>query len=100
MGLTIITTMRHFLYIWPALSAIIASASVESQVFKQTPALFPLQQDVGTADLFPMTDCFGFKLEEASIDEMQRAMEKGKLNSVGLVTCYMTRAFQTEQYIK
>lgn len=65
-----------------------------------TPPLLPLMKDAGTTELFPMADCFGFKLEEATIDDMQKAMEKGKLTSVQLVLCYMLRAQQTHNYIK
>ncbi|KAH8179261.1 amidase domain-containing protein [Sarocladium implicatum] len=56
-------------------------------------------QAAGTEELFSMPDCWGFKLEEATIDEMQKAMEDGKLTSVQLVLCYMMRAHQTQQYI-
>lgn len=89
-----------------AVSAVVVSAGAAiandqlHHLTQHTPPLIPLQQYAGTADLFPMADCFGFKLEEATIDQMQKAMEEGRLTSVGLVTCYMTRAFQTEQYIK
>ena len=68
-----------------------------------TPSFFPLEQNQtpqGNPDLFPMSDCFGFKLEEASIDEMQAAMKSGKLTSVQLVTCYLMRNYQTASYIK
>lgn len=65
-----------------------------------TPQLVPLQENALTTELFPMADCHGFKLEEATIDQMQEAMEKGNLTSVKLVGCYLTRTFQTEEYIK
>ncbi|KAJ6783800.1 hypothetical protein PWT90_02916 [Aphanocladium album] len=64
-----------------------------------TPPLIPLQQNANSTELFPMADCHGFKLEEATIDEMQEAMQSGNLTSVKLVGCYLTRTFQTEQYI-
>lgn len=69
-------------------------------MFTYTPPLLPLEANAGSDNLFPMDSCFGFKLHEATIDEMQEAMRKGKLTSVQLVTCYMTRAHQTQQYIK
>ena len=47
-----------------------------------------------------MPSCYGFTLEEATIDQMQDAMSSGKLTSVQLVTCYMKRIYQTDQYIK
>ncbi|QPH10557.1 hypothetical protein C2857_001928 [Epichloe festucae Fl1] len=64
-----------------------------------TPNLIPSQNNAGSNKLFPMGDCHGFKLEEATIDQMQKAMESRKLTSVQLVDCYMTRTFQTQQYI-
>ncbi|KAF4984792.1 hypothetical protein FZEAL_83 [Fusarium zealandicum] len=68
-------------------------------LFSYTPNLIPLQENAGTEDLFPMGDCNGFKLEEATIDQMQKAMESGKLTSVQLVTCYLVRTYQTQEYI-
>lgn len=65
-----------------------------------TPPLRPDMEAAGSDDLFPMSDCWGFQLEEATIDEMQKAMDDGKLTSVQLVLCYMMRAHQTQQYIK
>lgn len=65
-----------------------------------TPNLIPSQKNADSNKLFPMGDCHGFKLEEATIDQMQKAMESRKLTSVQLVDCYMTRTFQTQQYIK
>lgn len=61
---------------------------------------FPLEQNVGVSDLFPMPPCGAFKLEEATIDDMQAAMENGTLTSVQLITCYLARTFQTQSYIK
>ncbi|KAM5354536.1 hypothetical protein ACJ41O_001183 [Fusarium nematophilum] len=68
-------------------------------LFSYTPNLLPLQENAGTENLFPMGDCNGFELEEATIDEMQRAMRSGKLTSVQLVTCYLVRTYQTKEYI-
>lgn len=50
--------------------------------------------------LFPVLPCGKFKLEEATIDQMQAAMEAGTLTSVQLVGCYVLRTFQTDLYIK
>ncbi|KAK1625222.1 amidase signature domain-containing protein [Colletotrichum phormii] len=47
-----------------------------------------------------MPVCAGtFKLEEATIDQMQKAMTDGILTSQQLVMCYMQRTFQTQEYI-
>ncbi|OHF02014.1 glutamyl-tRNA(Gln) amidotransferase subunit A [Colletotrichum orchidophilum] len=79
--------------VFPAVSQLVASPSL------LTP-LFPLQQNENTTDLFPMPACAGtFKLEEATIDQMQKAMENGILTSQQLVMCYMQRTFQTQEYI-
>jgi len=60
---------------------------------------FPLLENSGTVELFPMPKCGPFSLEEATIDQMQSAMERGKLTSVQLVQCYLTRVYQTNDYI-
>lgn len=63
-------------------------------------SVFPLQQNAGTTELFPMPLCNGFKLEEATIDQMQQALSKSQFNSQQLVTCYLRRIYQTQQYLK
>ncbi|KAI1334743.1 amidase [Xylariaceae sp. FL0016] len=63
------------------------------------PPLFPLQQNADSTHLFPMAPCASFQLEEASIDDMQAAMQNGSLTSVQLVTCYLLRIYQTNEYI-
>jgi hypothetical protein len=63
-------------------------------------AVFPLLQDAGTTSLFPMPDCYGFALEEATIDQMQLAMSQGRLTSQQLVLCYLQRIHQTNVYIE
>ncbi|KND86303.1 putative amidase [Tolypocladium ophioglossoides CBS 100239] len=83
---------------WSALLAAGAHAGGLG-IFELTPPLIPLVQNAGSPALFPVGDCFGFALEEATIDDMQKAMQNGSLTSVSLVTCYMRRTFQTQQYI-
>ncbi|KAK1516624.1 amidase [Colletotrichum paranaense] len=63
------------------------------------PSVFPLLEDVGSADLFPMPLCGTFKLEEATIDEMQAALTAGTLTSQQLIGCYIQRTYQTQEYI-
>jgi amidase len=65
-----------------------------------TPPLFPLQKDADSSNLFPMSSCGSFHLEEATIDEMQTAMHNGTLTSVQLVACYLLRTLQVDEYIK
>lgn len=38
---------------------------------------------------FPMPLCHGFKLEEATVDQIQARLMSGKLTSVQLVQCYV-----------
>lgn len=72
----------------------------DEPLFSYNANLLPLEKNVGSSDLFPMADCNGFKLEEATFTQMQNAMKAGKLTSVQLVTCYLIRTYQTEEYIK
>ncbi|KAG6304107.1 hypothetical protein E4U09_000016 [Claviceps aff. purpurea] len=76
-----------------------AEAYWSDGIFDLTPDLIPSQDKAGSEGLFPMADCHGFALEEATIDEMQEAMGNGSLTSVQLLHCYMMRTFQTQQYI-
>ncbi|KAI3396229.1 hypothetical protein diail_12373 [Diaporthe ilicicola] len=64
-----------------------------------TPPLFPLEQYADSTALFPMPPCGSFRLEEASIDQMQEAMANGSLTSQQLVTCYIIRTYQTNSYV-
>ena len=53
-----------------------------------------------SAELFPMPHCNGITLEEATIDQLQDAMEKGRLTSVQIAVCYLQRIWQTDEYVK
>jgi amidase len=66
------------------------------------PYIFPLLQNGSQADSgqFPMPMCHGFKLEEATIDELQEELSSGRLTSVKLVLCYLRRIYQTDSYIQ
>ena len=75
-------------------SDLIASQDLESPV----PYYFPDQRDV--EDLFPMPDCNGVILEEATVDYLQDAMSKGHLTSTKIALCYMQRIYQTNGYTK
>lgn len=67
-----------------------------------TPYDFPILQNGSLADSgqFPMPLCDGFKLEEASIDQLQSALSNGTLTSVQIVMCYLERIYQTDEYIR
>ena len=49
---------------------------------------------------FPMPDCHGLTLEEATIDEMQGWMSSGLLTSRQLTKCYLGRILQLNEYVK
>jgi amidase len=83
-------------------SAIASSADslVASQILTDPYAYdFPRLGSPG-ASLFPMRDCHGFKLEEASVDDIQARLTNGTFNSVQLLECYLDRIYQTQPYLK
>lgn len=49
---------------------------------------------------FPMQKCHGLTLEEATIDQLQEALSKGKITTVKLVLCYLQRIYQTDEYLR
>lgn len=82
-----------------ALHGIHGAQALNASISQVSASLFPLEQYAGTAELFPMAPCGTFRLEEATIDEMQQAMTNGTLSSQQLVMCYITRTYQTNSYI-
>lgn len=75
-------------------------SSAYAQLEEPDVPLFPLQEHADSTQPFPMPRCGSFQLEEATIDQIQAAMGNGTLTSVQLVTCYMMRTYQTEDYAK
>lgn len=75
---------------------IIASQTLDNSV----PDWFPPLSDNGASTMFPMPLCNGFKLEEATIDQMQAAMKSGQLTAVQLLQCYTERMYQTNSYTR
>ena len=61
---------------------------------------FPLAQNANSSALFPVANCNGLELEEATIDQLQDAMSQGKLTAVQLAMCYLQRVYQVDKYIK
>lgn len=58
------------------------------------------RDDNSTGDgLFPMPLCNGIKIEDATIEELQRWMTLGQLSSQDLVSCYVARIEQTNPYV-
>lgn len=60
---------------------------------------FPRLGGDGAAQ-FPMRTCHGFKLEEATIDQIQAELTIGTFTAVQLLDCYMDRVYQTQPYLK
>lgn len=48
---------------------------------------------------FPMAQCHGLALEDASIDIIQRWLSSGKLTSVELVGCFLERINQVDGHV-
>ncbi|KAJ6184871.1 hypothetical protein N7519_006172 [Penicillium mononematosum] len=59
---------------------------------------FPRLGGDGAAQ-FAMRPCHGFKLEEATIDQIQAELEIGTFTGVQLLECYMDRVHQTQPYL-
>ena len=72
----------------------------DSPLQNPTPYYFPAEERAGTSNLFPMRDCNGHTIEEATIDQLQNYMSHGTLTSVQLVTCYLQRVLQINEYVK
>ncbi|CAI7611069.1 unnamed protein product [Penicillium glandicola] len=83
-------------------SSVIAHESdrlVESQILTD-PYLydFPRLGRDG-ASQFAMRTCHGFKLEEATIDQIQAELQNGTFTGVQLLECYMDRVHQTQPWL-
>ena len=76
--------------------SVLASSQVLENPF---PYDFPNQSETGV-ELFPMLQCQGLKLEEATVDQLQHWMGAGMLTSQQLVTCYVQRITQTDGYVR
>jgi amidase len=63
------------------------------------PYYFPPEDAAGSAALFPMPTCQGITLEEATIDQLQSYMRNGTLTSKTLLSCYLKRVQQVDEYI-
>jgi amidase len=56
--------------------------------------------NASTAAWHAMPLCKGFSIEDATIDELQHYMASSNLSSMQLLSCYMQRYYQTNEYIK
>lgn len=75
------------------------STLAESEILT-TPFPYVFPQIGNPTDLFPMLTCNGVRLEEATIDELQKAMRQGLLTTTQIVLCYLQRIYQTDSYIE
>ena len=73
-----------------------ATAAPEDRV--QSPSTSYSNASVAAWHAMPL--CKGFSIEEVTIDELQQYMTNSNLSSVQLLSCYMQRYYQTNQYIK
>lgn len=89
-----------YLPMWSSMVFSTVWSTGSDQLFDYTPPMLPLQENANTTNLFPFSDCFGFKFEEVSINQLQGAMSSGILTCISLINCHMNRFLQTQQYIK
>lgn len=93
-----------FAAIYQATSSVNAqnvSAVAASQVLGMPyPYEFPLLAPVSVSGYhpFPMPECNNVTLEEATIDQLQHALSSGALTSTQMVSCYIQRYLQTNEY--
>lgn len=74
----------------------VSEAAISSQELNDTVYSFP---QIEAEELFPMPQCKGITLEEATIDQIQDYFSTGKLTSVDLVLCYLERYFQVNSFV-
>ncbi|GFN16513.1 hypothetical protein AtubIFM55763_010347 [Aspergillus tubingensis] len=72
----------------------LVAQQIDTQPF---PYDFP-KLGVNGSDLFPMRDCHGFTLEEASIDDIQAQLKAGRFTGSQLLQCYLERIYQVQPY--
>lgn len=80
----------------------VPSTPVDLAVAQVLGAPFPFEflNKQNGANLFPMPKCNGVRLEEATIDQLQEAMNTGLLTTSQIVLCYMQRIYQTDMYLE
>ncbi|CAG8158901.1 unnamed protein product [Penicillium olsonii] len=72
---------------------------VESQILN-TPYQYDFPRlGAPGASQFPMRRCHGFKLEEATVDQIQERLANGTFSTVELLACYLDRVYQTQPYL-
>ena len=76
-----------------------ASDLITSQIL-ESPFPYDFPDEMNPDNLFPMPECNGLVLEEATVDFLQHAMETGQLTSTTIALCYLQRVYQTNGYTK
>ena len=76
-----------------------ASDLILSQIL-DSPFPYDFPDERTPDNLFPMPECNSLVLEEATVDFLQHAMEKGQLTSTTIALCYLQRVYQTNGYTK
>ena len=66
----------------------------------ESPFPYDFPDDRNPVNLFPMPECDGLVLEEATVDFLQHAMKTGQLTSTIIALCYLQRIYQTKDYSK
>lgn len=72
------------------------ASTIEGQNVNDTEYSFP---QIESAEIFPMPQCKGITLEEATIDQLQDYMLKGQITAVDLAQCYLARYFQVNSFV-
>lgn len=77
------------------------SSDIDAQTLQHPfPYAFPDEDAAGTPALFPMPECGqNVTIEEATIDQLQHHLSNGDITSQQLAMCYLTRIYQTNDYI-
>lgn len=83
----------------PAILAQNASILAIDPLQSPYPYEYPPINNVDTTELFPMPQCYGITLEEATIDQLQGYLSDGSLTSAQLLRCYVKRMRQVDEYI-
>ena len=78
---------------------LLIGANASQTLSEPFPYDFPNANAINETDLFPMPQCHGITIEEATIDQLQEYLSQGNLTSQQLAVCYLQRIWQTDDYI-
>jgi hypothetical protein len=89
---------RNMVSVLGVAATLVACATAAPGNYAQSPSTS--YNNVSATAWHAMPLCKGYKIEDATVDDLQDFMANGNLTTVQLVTCYMQRYYQTNQYIK